>query len=105
MERLKGGFKEFLASLDEPQRTEVLEQGTINQVTVFTTTTSTGKLWYDACIASKWFGEIHKLLKGELSNPSSVLLKKAFNRQVFEGILWTYRRDTYLPYIPENKVL
>ena len=25
----KGGFKEFLASLDEPQHTEVLEQGTI----------------------------------------------------------------------------
>lgn len=101
----KGGFEEFLASLDESQRTEVLEKGTISQVPVFATTSGIGESWYDAYVASEWFGPIYKLLKGELSNPSAVLLDKAFNHQVIGDILWTYSRGTYLPCIPESKVL
>ena len=58
----KGGFKEFLASLDEPQRTEVLEQGTINQVPVFTTTTRTGKI-----MVRRLHG--FKMIRGNLQTP------------------------------------
>ena len=52
---------------------------TIGHVPVFATAASADGSWHDAYMASKWFGEIYRLLKGVLSDPNSLLLKKAFN--------------------------
>ena len=101
----KGGFTEIISSFDQSQRSEVLDHGTIGHVPVFATAASADESWHDAYMASQWFGEIYRLLKGVIPNPNSLLLKKAFNHQVVGDILWSYRRDTYLPCIPESKVL
>jgi hypothetical protein len=99
----KGGFNEFLALLDRSQRSEVLEHGTIGHASVFTTAAAGS--WHDDYVASTWFGEIYKLLKGMIPDPTPQLLKKAFNYRVIDNILWIRRHDTDLPCIPEARVL
>lgn len=101
----KGGFTEFLASLEQSQRSEVLENGTIGHVPVFATAATAEGSWHDAYIASTWFGDVYRFLQDMIPNPGPVLLKKAFNYRILDNTLWVYRRDTYLPCIPEGKVL
>ena len=101
----KGGFTEFLASLNHAQRSEVLDHGTIDHVSVFATAATAAGSWHDAYVTSSWFGEVYRFLKNMIPDPTPQLLKKAFNYRVIDHVLWIHRYETDLPCIPEAKVL
>ena len=101
----KGGFMEFLATLDPARRSEVLEHGTLGHVPVFMATATDATTWHQAYEASTWFGDVYKFLNDTVSNPSAKLLKKALNYRLLSNTLWIYRHETHLPCVPEGKVL
>ncbi len=102
-----GGFEAFLGSLSQPERNEVLEQGTVDGLPVFSLgATSQDRSWEEAYAASAWFGKIYRLLSDQLpEQPSAELLREAFCYRIVNGILWKHQREYYLPCIPESKVL
>lgn len=104
----KGGFEDFLASLDPELRKEVLTNGTKNGIPLFSHSLTFAPMdsWRPAYEASDWFGDIYRLLDGTATSPSPELVRKAYDYRVTEkGVLWVHRRGGYLPCIPEAKVL
>jgi len=103
----KGGFDTFLASLDPSYRSEVLEHGTIDGLSVFSLSAvpHTDLSWKEAYEASSWFGECYKFHLGLIEAPSAGLVRRAFDYRIVGDILWIHRRGLYLPCVPEKKVL
>jgi len=64
-----------------------------------------GNSWARAYQDSGWFSKIYEILTGDPINTSASQVKEAFNYRIFNNILWIYRRELYLPCIPESKVL
>ena len=108
----KEGYEAFLRSLQNTEREEVIEHGTIQGTSVFSlvasASTKTVPSWNNAYLASEWFGAIYRLLSYQSEDtPSAALLRKAFHYRKQGNILWIYRSnsETYLPCIPEGKAL
>ena len=91
--------------MERSPRAEVLDHGTLGHVSVFATAVTAAGSWHDDYVASTWFGEVFRFLKGMIPDPTPQLLKKAFNYRVIDNILWVHRYETELPCIPEAKVL
>lgn len=115
----KGGFEEFLKSLDPAAKEEVTVHGIIGGASVFAlrAVPSTGSAtvsdnspetddWKSAYLASYWFGDVYRIHLGEPPKSSSAM-RTALDSRVDPrtGVLWLYRRQLYLPCIPEMKVL
>ena len=66
---------------------------------------STIKEWPQAYQDSAWFDNVYKFLTSTSSPPSPGLLRRAYNYRISNKILWFHLRGTYLPCIPEAKVL
>lgn len=105
----KGGYEAFLSSLASSERDEVISNGTVHSIPAFASTaTKAEPSWAEAYGSSQWFGEVYQVLSDQYEgSPSATLLRKAFNYRVYNGVLWIFRgnSDTYLPCIPELKVL
>jgi hypothetical protein len=102
----KGGFDEFLSTLDQTGKQEVFNLGTLDGVPVFSTAVGTLG-WAKSYQDSLWFGDIYNFLSQQHDTPPTpALLRKAFNYRIHNSILWIHRyEDIYLPCIPEGKVL
>ena len=108
-----GGFDAFLKSLNLSQQNEVLEQGRLDGQPVFGLEASAKEendllVWREAYASSTWYGEIYKYLHEDYPplNPSSILLRQTFNYRIVNNILWKHQHgDSYLPCVPEGKVL
>ena len=108
----KDGYEAFLKSLQNAEREEAIEHGTIKGTSVFslvaTASTKTVPSWNEAYLRSEWFGDVYALLSYQSEGtPSAALLRKAFHYRKQGEILWIHRNNsgTYLPCIPEGKVL
>ena len=108
----KEGYEAFLRSLQDSEREEVIGHGTIQGMSVFslvaTASTKAVPSWSEAYFSSEWFGDIYRFLSYQSEGPpSATLLRKAFHYRKQGDILWVYRSksETYLPCIPEGKVL
>ena len=103
-----GGFEAFLGTLDPSYRSEVLQHGTIDGLSVFALSAvpATDDTWKQAYLSCGWYAHIYGYLLGEaFGNPSADLLRKALDYRIVGDILWIHRRDQYLPCIPQKKVL
>ncbi len=107
-----GGFSAFLDSLDEARKKEVLEHGTVEGLPVFSLTATptletVDDSWKEAYAASAWFGEVYQFLHDGYPTKavSSILIRRAFNYRIINDILWKHHQESYLPCIPEGKVL
>ena len=103
----KGGFEEFIASLDPSHKSEVLEEGTVGGLSVFSLTAvpHTNRSWKTAYENSEWFGECYRFHLGLVDSPTPDLVQMAYNFRVVGDILWIHRRERFIPCIPEGKVL
>ncbi len=105
----KDGYEAFLSSLSSTDRNELLDQGTIHGVPAFTAAPAAdaSPSWKEVFLSSQWFGDIYRFLLDQHEEPpSATFLRKAFNYRIRNEILWIHRHaDTYLPCIPERKVL
>lgn len=103
-----GGFDSFLKSLAESHKEEVLEYGTMDGIPVFCLNAMPqGQSWKEAYSKSSWFGEIYRFLHDDYatSAPGPILVRRAFDYRIAGDILWKHSRESYLPCIPESKVL
>lgn len=82
----KGGFEEFLKSLQPTERLEVISNGTLNTVSVFNAEAVVDTSWSEAYKTSQWFGDIYEVLEGTKS-PSAALLRRSFDYRLAEAIL------------------
>ncbi len=66
----KGGFEEFLNTLSSPHRSEVIEQGTIDGLSVFSLSAVPleENSWRGAYESSEWFGDVYRFLAGGSSH-------------------------------------
>ena len=103
----KGGYEEFVDSLTSTDKDELITQGTVHGIPAFAITTEAIPSWVEAYLNSEWYSEIYRLLSDRSEEPPmATLLRKAFNYRINNEILWIHRHaDTYLPCIPESKVL
>ena len=112
-----GGFEAFLKSLDQPGLGEVINQGTLYGVSVFSlefvaakseaeAPTTEMDSWVSSYQRSSWFGDIYNFLTAtNPPPPTPALLKKALNYRVVNQILWIFCKNSYMPCVPEAKVL
>ena len=85
------GFEAFLKSLDQPNQSEVIDQGTLHGVSVFSIELVAPETnsWIASYQSSAWFGEIYNLLTAtNFPTPSPALLRKALEYRVVDHILW-----------------
>ena len=105
----KEGFEAFLAAMSPSHKQEIINHGTMDGVSVFALTiaaASATEAWPEAYQDSVWFGDVYKFLTGAFSSPSPRLVRRAYDFRISSnGILWIHLRGTYLPCIPEAKIL
>ena len=108
----KDGFEAFLGSLDQDRKREVLDHGTVDGLSVFSSEASLeagspSSSWKEAYATSAWFGEIYQFLHDGfvIASPSPKLIRKAFDYRLANDILWKHHLEAYLPCVPESKVL
>ena len=120
------GYQALLDSLQSEHRQEIIDQGSIHGVSAFQVSagafyneasgdgTSSGEAynkdldsWVECYTKSAWFGDIYALLTKAPGSyvPSPKLLERSYDYLVIRHILWTCRKDMFLPCIPEGKVL
>lgn len=107
----KGGYEEFLRSLSENEKGEVIQGGTYHGASVFTTTATIAsdgpEVWRASYLQSAWFKDYYTYLEsGNLPEDGARVLRKALDYRIDEetGLLWIHHRNTFLPCIPERKV-
>ena len=109
----KHGFEAFLRGLDSATRTEVVDHGTAHGVNVFKVEAMAGQAgsdWGLAYLASEWYGDVYRLHTMDDVDMASIspgVTAKALDYRIDtpSGILWKHHRNTWLPCIPESKVL
>lgn len=109
----KDGFEAFLKGLDSTTRAEVIDHGTAHGVGVFSVQAMAGEAqesWAEAYLASDWFKDVYRIhtvddVDPTTMAPHSATKALAFRVDEITGVLWKYYRNTWLPCIPETKVL
>jgi hypothetical protein len=109
----KGGFEEFLKTLDPATKAEVVDYGTIGGVNVFKVGAMVNDAqasWSAAYLASDWFRDIYRLHTIDNVDPASVAPQAATKALLYRvdpstEILGKHYRSTWLPCIPESKIL
>ena len=124
----KDGFDSFLATLNHSEQLEVIDKGTLYGVSVFSLEVVANicpleaigdveepldpaqidtQTWIACYQNSDWFGEVYRFLTDALGalTPTAQLLQKAFNHRIVQHVLWIFRRGSYLPCVPEGKIL
>ena len=110
----KDGFEAFMKALNPAMKAEVVEHGTLEGVSVFRVEAMAGEAqalsWSVAYLASDWFGDIYRLHTIDNVNPNSVSPRAATEALSYRidpatEVLWKHHRNTWLPCIPESKVL
>lgn len=88
-----GGYNAFLDSLSQDEQDEIIENGLLHEMEVFTKESSSSHCaeWDQAYRLSDWFGFIYRFLKGE-EKPKPDTLRKAFQYRIDVqiNILWIY---------------
>ena len=110
----KGGFDDFLSSLDQSEKSEVIDHGTLHGSSVFNLdaiATSVDARWDSAYRASTWFGAYYTYLADDvLPTTLSARAQKSFFNKILDfrldanGLLWIHHQERHLPCIPEGKV-
>lgn len=105
----KGGFEEFLRTLNDPERQEVIDDGTWNGVNVFMFETNFIDSWKEYYDQSDWFGDVFRMLNTGLpiGTPNgSCKDKNALDFRFADDRLWKWdtRLGEYLLCIPEGRV-
>ena len=108
-----GGFQEFLEKLSDTERAEVIDEGTLAGVNVFSVTASitTESPWDSSYSSSPHFHRVYAFLRHG-THPTDLPMPalRRFYRTALhyttdpQGILWKNHRDILLPCIPESRV-
>lgn len=116
----KTGYEEFLKSISPQERMEVIDHGSLAGENVFASTLAlevsampgstrpdSTLSWTDAYLSSDWFGRVYRILTDKQPQLNSGEFSRSMDYRVDPqtGILWKYHKGTYLPCIPETKVL
>lgn len=108
----KDGFEAFLKGLDGVTRDEVLEEGTAHGVSVFKVQAMASQAgeWASAYMTSDWFKDLYQIHTIDDVDPATVAPRSAtkaldYRVDMSTGVLWKHHRNTWLPCIPESRVL
>lgn len=103
----KREFEKFLFSLNQTDKVKITEKEINNDLLMFTLEIVIEKenFWVRIYQNSDWFSKIYKILTANLVNISASQIKKVFNYQIFNNVLWIYQRKLYLLCISKSKIL
>jgi hypothetical protein len=101
----KDGYTALLDRLSKKDREEVIQEGTLHGVSVFSLEVGDGNSWTAAYEASEWFGDVHRFLRNG-NSPSSKTFRESMSYRLDPetDILWISRGNFMMPCIPEAKV-
>lgn len=103
----KDGFDEFLRSLNQADRKEVIENGIISGLSIFSLDViiTEANTWAQAYQTSYWYEAVCQFLVDAIEVSTFAIMRETFGYRVVDHILWIHKRGIYLPCILESKVL